>query len=155
MEKIRSMLLHAVPGEFSLAMHQLFLHAARFQHHQCCHFLLVSCLITGALSLDGWKSKFQKSHLFGARLSFISRDFDLYSLVCLCDAGMNSFQPDSFSMNSAHMHMFDIFLSVESKGLPQPSDTQFLSGLINLAVSQFQQNASRFVRSCRMVLLHN
>ena len=110
MEKIQSMLLDAVPGAFCFAMQ--ILHSARFPHHHCCYFLLAAYLITGALFLDGWKSKFQKSHLFGARLSFISKDFDLYSLACSCDAGANSFQLNSFNLIvCAHASIFPFQLN--------------------------------------------
>ena len=49
---------------------------------------LLAASASGSLALDGWKCKYQKSHIFGARFSFISSNWDLLCLVCVCDAGL-------------------------------------------------------------------
>ena len=71
------------------------------QHSRCIAALLwtepplinidLSCSLPGALALDGFKSKYQLYHLFGARFCIISQDWKYRNLVCLCDAGVLPF----------------------------------------------------------------
>ena len=55
---------------------------------------------SGSLCLDGWKSKYQKSHVFGGRFTFVSPKWQLLNLVvcvilvCVWFAVIPSFQPD-------------------------------------------------------------
>lgn len=77
MNKLHVLLLDAVGGLYALK----FLQPASFHHFS----------LSGSLALDGWKSKYQISHIFGARFSFITSDWEMLNLVCLCDAGVFCF----------------------------------------------------------------
>jgi hypothetical protein len=113
-------------------------------HHFILHF-------AGSLSLDGWKSKYQLSHIFGARFSFISSNWELLNVVSLCDAGKLFLQfvclsrfatclADCFSLR---LHA----LLVEKEGIPAASDGPYLAGLILKAANQFEQNPTLYVCS--------
>jgi hypothetical protein len=80
LDKIHVLLLTSFPG----------LKCCRYMFFLAFRLFPSICLrpvLSGSLALDGWKSKYQKSHLFGSRFSFITSDWSLLNIVSLCDAG--------------------------------------------------------------------
>jgi hypothetical protein len=141
--KLRVLLLQAVPGALS--------------NFESC-LVDYSCLISfffslsGSLALDSWKSKYQKFHLFGARFSFITHEWKLLNLVCLCDAGLIVMIHLFISLLHIiiYFHCLTDFVCVifidavvEQAGLPVANDGVFGSQMISKALTQFEQNPRR------------